>query len=247
MYRFFQYGSIVLSALLLTAGGLQAQTDRREVRAGNRKYGKGKWQEAEIDYRRALVKDSVSFAANYNLASALYRRQEIPEAGTVLEKIREQAPGAAQAADYYYNSGNVSVGGKQWQQAVEDYKQSLLRHPDDMEAKENYIYAKKMWENQQKQQQKQQQNPQDKKQQDKKQNPQDKQPQDPKQNPQDQPQQNPQQPPQNQPQDASRPEISPKQARQLLQAIQAKEKATQDKVKKEKAAALKSRRKEKNW
>ena len=33
----------------------------------------------------------------------------------------------------------------------------------------------------------------------------------------------------------------------MLQAIQAREKETQDKVKKEKAAALKSRQKEKNW
>ena len=37
------------------------------------------------------------------------------------------------------------------------------------------------------------------------------------------------------------------QAQQMLRAIQAKEKETQDKVDKEKAAALKSREKEKNW
>jgi hypothetical protein len=33
----------------------------------------------------------------------------------------------------------------------------------------------------------------------------------------------------------------------MLQAIQAKEKETQDKVNKEKAAALSSRKKDKNW
>ena len=36
-------------------------------------------------------------------------------------------------------------------------------------------------------------------------------------------------------------------AQQMLKAIQAKEKETQDKVNKEKAAALQSRQKEKNW
>ena len=41
--------------------------------------------------------------------------------------------------------------------------------------------------------------------------------------------------------------ISPQQAQQMLRAIQAKEKETQDKVNKEKADALKSRQKEKNW
>ena len=41
--------------------------------------------------------------------------------------------------------------------------------------------------------------------------------------------------------------ISPQQAQQMLKAIQAKEKETQEKVGKEKAALLKSRQKEKNW
>ena len=41
--------------------------------------------------------------------------------------------------------------------------------------------------------------------------------------------------------------ISPQQAQQMLRAIQAKEKETQDKVNKEKAESLKSRQKEKNW
>ena len=43
------------------------------------------------------------------------------------------------------------------------------------------------------------------------------------------------------------PKISPQAAQQMLQAIQAKEKETQDKVNKQKAEALKSRQKEKNW
>lgn len=41
--------------------------------------------------------------------------------------------------------------------------------------------------------------------------------------------------------------ISPQQAQQMLKAMQAKEKETQDKVNREKAEALKSRQKEKNW
>lgn len=41
--------------------------------------------------------------------------------------------------------------------------------------------------------------------------------------------------------------MSPQQAQQLLQAIQDKEKKTQEKVEEKKADALKSRQKEKNW
>ena len=42
-------------------------------------------------------------------------------------------------------------------------------------------------------------------------------------------------------------QISKQQAQQVLRAIQAKEKETQDKVNKEKAALLQSQQKEKNW
>ena len=128
---------------------------------------------------------------------------------------------------------------KDYAAAVEAFKQALLRRPDDLDAKENYIYAKKMLENQQNQDQNQDQN----QQQNQDQN-QDQQNQDQNQDQQNQNQNQDQQQQQPQPQEQ---QISPQQARQMLQAIQAKEKETQDKVNKEKAAVLKSRQKDKNW
>ena len=150
-----------LAVLFLTAGVAMAQTDKKEVRAGNRNFKKEKWQEAEIDYRRALVKDSLSFAANYNLANALYKQENMEEAAKLLDKVQEQAPTmeTSHASDYYYNTGNVAAKVKQWQQAVDTYKEALLRNPGDLDAKENYIYAKKMLENQQNQNKDQQDHP----------------------------------------------------------------------------------------
>ena len=72
-----------LAVMFLAAGSICAQTDKREVRAGNRKFKKADYQEAEIDYRRALVKDSTSFAANYNLANTLYREKNMEEAAKI--------------------------------------------------------------------------------------------------------------------------------------------------------------------
>ena len=226
---------ILCILLILSALPLSAQVDRKEVRAGNRKFRKADYKNAEIDYRRAVVKDSLSLAGEYNLASALYRQESYDEAGKALETIKDVAPASEHAADYYYNVGDVALQKKDYGAAVKAFKESLLLRPDDMDAKENYIYAKLMLKNQQNggggdSDQNQDQN-QD---QDQQQQPQD-QPQD--QNQQDQPQE--QQPQQQQ--------ISPQQAQQMLQAVQAKEKETQDKVNKEKAAVLKSRQKEKNW
>ena len=138
----------VTTALLLGALSMSAQVDRRDVRAGNRQFRKENWREADIDYRKALVKDSTSIAANYNLASNLYRQGNFDEAAKVMEKIKETAPATANAADYYYNTGDIAIEKKDWQGAVNAFKEALLRNPADMDAKENYIYAKKMLENQ---------------------------------------------------------------------------------------------------
>ena len=238
---------------------LSAQIDRREVRKGNREFKKENYKEADIEYRKALVKDSLSMAANYNLAGNLFRQEEFEQASKVLDRIKEVAPSSEYAADYYYNAGDVAIASKDWQAAVDALKQSLLRNPGDLDAKENYIYAKKMLENQQQQQQNQNQNQnQDQNQQD--QNKDQNQDQNKDQN-QDNQDQNQDQQHQNKDQDqqhqnqnqnqqqqqGQQPKITPQAAQQMLQAIQAKEKETQDKVNKEKAKALNSRQKEKNW
>ena len=235
----FQYIVLMWVAFAAVAPSVQAQPDRREVRQGNRRFRKENWREADVDYRRALLKDSTSFAANYNLANTLYRQGAYDEAGKSLERLKEAAGASVHAADYYYNSGDVALQKKDYATAVEAFKQALLRRPDDLDAKENYIYAKKMLENQQNQDQNQDQN----QQQNQDQN-QDQQNQDQNQDQQNQNQNQDQQQQQPQPQEQ---QISPQQARQMLQAIQAKEKETQDKVNKEKAAVLKSRQKDKNW
>lgn len=243
----------MLCALSLT---VSAQVDRHDVRAGNRKFRKGDWKAADISYRKALVKDSTSVPANFNLANTLYRTENYDEAAKTMEKIKDSAPSSANAADYFYNVGDIAIAKKDWQGAVTAFKESLLRNPGDLEAKENYIYAKKMLENQQNggggngqdnqdnQQNKNDQNGQGDQNQDQNkdknqdQNDQNNQPQQSNQNNQNN---------QSGQQDGQQMKISPQQAQQMLRAIQAKEKETQDKVNKEKAEALKSRQKEKNW
>jgi tetratricopeptide (TPR) repeat protein len=238
----------------VSVADLSAQIDRREVRKGNREFKKENYKEADIEYRKALVKDSLSMAANYNLAGNLFRQEEFEQASKVLDRIKEVAPESAYAADYYYNAGDVAIGMKNWQTAVDALKQSLLRNPGDLDAKENYIYAKKMLENQQQQQQQNQNNDQQNQDQNQDQQDQNKdQNQDNQDQNQDQQDQNKDQDQQDQNQNqqqqqqGQQPKITPQAAQQMLQAIQAKEKETQDKVNKEKAKALNSRQKEKNW
>ena len=241
---------LILIFLLLSLPGW-SQADKKAVRKGNREFRKENFAEADIEYRRALNADTSSVKAAYNLANALYREKSYDEAGKYIQQASRhigEIPKAEKqlemAHKISFNAGDIALQMKDYKSAVEAFIQALVANPDDMDAKENYLYAKKMLENQQQeggggdrnQDQDQNQN------QDQNQDQQD----------QDQQNQDQNQDKQNQDkqdgQDGQQPqEISPQQAQQMLQAIQAKEKETQDKVNKEKAAALKSRQKDKNW
>ena len=228
---------VILSMCLMavSVADLSAQEDRREVRKGNRRFKDGAFGEAGIEYMRALQKDSMSVAANYNLANALYRQEDYEKAKEALGRIKDVAPMTPDAAAYFYNLGSVAIAQQDWQTAVQAFAQSLLVNPGDLDAKENYIYAKKKLQdqeqNQDNQNQEQNQDNQDNQQNDQNNDDQ----QDNKDNKD------------NQQSQGQQPQITPQAAQQMLQAIQAKEKETQDKVNKAKAAAMKSRQREKNW
>ena len=225
-----------LLILLLNAAAAFAQADRHDVRQGNRHFERGDFGAAELAYRKGLVKDSLSTAARYNLASSLYRQENFEGA----KEIMGSFDGQEVSSDIHYNTGDIALQLKDYASAVEAFRQSLLQNPGDLDAKENYIYDKKMLENQQNRQnggQDEQKNQDDNESQD-----------DQNQSGQ-QPQPQPGQDDGDGGDDGSGNEasISPQQAQQMLNAVQAREEQTRDKVDREKAAALKSRQKEKNW
>ena len=55
---------VLLVVSVLLAGGMTASAqygpDKKGVRRGNRAFDKQKWQQADIQYRRALLADSTS-------------------------------------------------------------------------------------------------------------------------------------------------------------------------------------------
>ena len=235
--------SLTLLFLLLVSVLASAQVDKKDVRRGNRQFAKAKYGDADISYRKGLNADSTSVAAAYNLGNNLYRQGNFAEAGKFYQQALRHIPEtrslkkqSAQGFDTYFNIGDAALQQKQYRAAMEAFIQALLIDPDNLEAKENYVYARKMLENnpdgggggnnQQNEDQNQDENQNKDQQQDQNQNQQD----------QDQ---------QQKPYNGS--ELSPQQTQQMLQALQAKEKETQDRVNQEKAARVKSRQKEKNW
>ena len=231
------YIVMAVSLVLLDITGASAQEYRRANRKGNRAFLAGDFDKAIMHYDKALSRDTVNTAhLRYNKAYVYHSDRRDSTQNMVkdslaleqLDKIAEAVVGTEYEYDYHFNRGVIAIDMKDWQSAVDEFKKCLIMDPDDMKARENYIYAKEHMKNQQNQQNQQdQQNDQNQNQGD--------------QNKDDQQGQKDQQ---GQPQESK---ISPQAAKQILQAMQAKEKETQDKVEKKKAAAMKSKQKEKNW
>ena len=105
MMKHTGYILMALAFVLAGTASLQAQeSDRRDVRRGNREFRDGNFKEAAVDYQKALLRDSSSFAASYNLANALYRMGNFQEAKPVLDSVSKPA----QISDlfFYMNSGS---------------------------------------------------------------------------------------------------------------------------------------------
>ena len=264
MKRSVIYLMMIFALALVDFTDASAQVYRRENRRAGRAFAEGQYEKAIKHYDKALVSDGAdSLALLYNKAFVLHsdRRDSTKNAHLdslslkYLDEIANAVVGTEYEFDYHFNRGVIGMDMKDWQSAVDEFKKCLLLEPEDMKARENYIYAKEHLKKEQQQQQNQNQNQGQDQQDQQDQGQQDQQDQ----GQQDQPNKNEDQGDQGQNQDnqdqqgqngqGQQPEskISEQAAQQILQAMQAKERETQDKVEKKKAAALKSKQKEKNW
>jgi len=248
---------ILLAALLAAVSALgQQMPERREVRKGNRLYNKGEYQQSIERYGRALMLDPASFEATYNLGNALSKAEMYDKAEQMQNRAAaDTLRSDTERAEAYYNLGNTQFRQKKYREALESYKRSLLLNPDDREAKYNYAYTKHLLDDEQKnggggggdqnQQNKDQQNQQGQDQ-NKDQN------KDQGQDNQDQNKDQGQGQPdgkdgeQGEGEGQPRPEdISPQEQEQMLDAIQAQEDRTQEKLKEKRRAMVV--RSGKNW
>ena len=263
------YKSLYIILFLFAASGVQAQQlpERSLVRKGNRQYNKGNYEQSAGHYEQALQAAPGQFEAIYNLGNALYKAERFDRAEQTMQQAAADSLRAdTERAEAFYNLGNAQFKQQKYKEALESYKQSLRLNPSDQEAKYNYAYTKRLIDddensgggggddkNQDKDQNKeQQQGGQDQQNGDQQKDDQqkdDKGQGDDKEQ-QGDPQQNPTQPdkeqegdPQGEPQPVPA-GISPQEQEQMLDAIQAQEDRTQDKLKEKQGVVVRG---SKNW
>jgi Ca-activated chloride channel family protein len=152
---------LLVCALLFLSITLNAQTDKKYIRQGNKEYGKNNFPESEISYRKAIDKNTKSPDAVFNIGDALYKQNKFEEAGKQFIENVNQNDDKKKKSDGLYNLGNSLLKAKKLPESIEAYKGSLKLRPDNKEAKYNLAYAQDMLVKQ-KEQEKQQQQDKDK-------------------------------------------------------------------------------------
>lgn len=160
---------IAAVCLLLCGTAAMAQYDK-EVRAGNDLYKEGKYDEAEVSYRKALdaeTEDDKTIGA-FNLGDALYKQGRTDEALAQYQMALNGSDDKALQASAWHNLGNTYLqkmqqgkqnpqeaqkAGQYLSKAVDAYKNALRLNPKDSETRYNLAKSLKLQQQQQNQDQ----------------------------------------------------------------------------------------------
>ena len=131
--------AVGLAVVLLALAGCEVNPAERN-NAGNSLYQQGNDRAAIHAYQLAQVNGPDSPQAYYNAASALSRSGQMQDAINALQQALKTADDEL-AAQAYYNLGNVYFEMALYADAVAAYRETLLRRPDDEQARYNYELA----------------------------------------------------------------------------------------------------------
>lgn len=102
---------------------------------------------------RQAMADTTAYADPESSAAKLSQGLITQAEGLLQAAAADSLRTADERADAFYNLGNSQFVQQKLQEALKSYRQSLVLRPDDMEAKYNYALTKKLLEQQQQQQQ----------------------------------------------------------------------------------------------
>jgi tetratricopeptide (TPR) repeat protein len=147
----------LLCVIALTfAAGIARASWRSNVRAGDKLYEEGKYNEALVSYLEALQQPGDTSRVAFGLGNILHSQEKFQEAGQAFQGALVN-PDRDVRADALYNLGNALVGSQQYAEAVEAYKSALNLKPDQMDYLHNLELAQYLLENPPEQQQQQDQ------------------------------------------------------------------------------------------
>ena len=137
---------ILALMMLLSSVVALAQDKGNHINKGNKEFKSNRFAEAEAEYRIAHSKNNTNSSAYYNLGNSIYRQGTGSEASYAYAKALDVAKTKEERHRAYHNLGNVYMNGRNYQAAVDAYKNALRNNPHDEQTRYNYALAKKMME-----------------------------------------------------------------------------------------------------
>lgn len=123
--------------------------EKQILRKGNDLFKQKRFVDAEVKYKKALQKNPYYETAGYNLGNAVYEQQRYEEALPQYELVAKSSRDQETRANSYHNAGNVMMKKKDYAQAIDAYKKSLILDPKDEETRYNLALAQKLLKDQQ--------------------------------------------------------------------------------------------------
>jgi len=106
---------------------------------------------AEQSFRTASAQDTLNAIADYNLGNTLFEIGAEEESFGHFKAASQKSTSESLCHQAFHNMGNVFMKRKEYENAVQAYKEALKKNPDDDETRYNYALAKKMLEDEQQQ------------------------------------------------------------------------------------------------
>ena len=142
--------SNIISVLLLLITGSAhlsySQTEKAQEYSyqANELSLESEYNKAEALYRKAYAVDESETRALYNLGTNLYKNELIEEAFSNFKATIEKSSVKGEKHNAYHNMGNLFMDKKEYEKAIESYKNALRQDPTDDETRYNLASAKEM-------------------------------------------------------------------------------------------------------
>ena len=128
------------------------------IHQGNRAFSRGEWSKAEKCYRRALEKNPRNSRAMFNLGDTYLAQKNGKDALQCFANAAKGETNRMVRAMAYHNIGFIHQNNKDYDRAIDAYKEALRNNPYDDDTRYNLALCQKQRQRQQQDQQQQQQN-----------------------------------------------------------------------------------------
>ena len=138
------YKNIVVVLAILFSLVVKGQEKDKNLPEGNEAFNEKNYADAETNYRISASKFPKKADSYYNLGNTIYTINQPAEAKFAYQNAIKNATTRAEKHKAFHNLGNVLMKEKNYEGAVNIYRQALINNPSDDETRYNYALAKKM-------------------------------------------------------------------------------------------------------